>query len=56
MKKFYLLMLAFVAISCSVEDDSYLEEYNLSTLNATAHQGDACAEVYAGADAFLKKV
>ncbi|WP_029036039.1 hypothetical protein [Salinimicrobium xinjiangense] len=51
MKKIYLLLLALVVISCSVEDDSYLEDYNMKSLNVTAQQDDACAGVSAGADA-----
>ena len=51
MKKIYLFLLAFVVISCSVEDDSYLEDYNMKSLNGTAQQHDACVGVSAGADA-----
>lgn len=51
MKKIYLLLLTSVVISCSVEDDSYLEEYNMQSPNGTAQQDDACAGISAGADA-----
>lgn len=51
MKKIYLLLLTLVVVSCSVEDDSYLEEYKMNSLNVTAQQDDSCEGVSAGADA-----